>query len=135
MENLEASESKEINIEEIMQEIRQEILRKKRIGKRDVPVGGKRLSSNFYEQLYLAELMQAEMGVKLLVTKSKIPVIGGLIDRFRTKIHELVLFYVNQAVAQQADINDHLIEAIALLSTELEGGSDEIRDNYGERGQ
>ena len=120
MNEIEKSRVGEINIEEIMQDIRRQILEKKRIGKSPLPVGGGRLSPEFYEQLYQAALLQGEIGVKMIVSHSKVPLVGSLIDKLRAKVHELVIYYVNQAVAQQAEINDHILQAITLLSQELE---------------
>jgi len=110
----------EVNIEEIMQDIRRQILSKKRIGKADLPLAGKRFSAAFYEQLYQAGLMQGESGVTLHVTKSPVPLLGSLIDMVRSKFHQLILFYINQVVLQQAAVNDHLLQAISLMSQELE---------------
>ena len=110
----------EVNIEEIMQDIRRQILSKKRIGKADLPLAGKRFSAAFYEQLYQAGLMQSESGVMLRVTKSPVPLLGPLIDMLRGKFHQLVLFYIDQVVLQQAAVNDHLLQAITLMSQELE---------------
>ena len=110
----------EVNIEAIMQEIRQQILSKKRIGKADLPLGGERFSAAFYEQLYQAALLQSEFGVTMHVTKSSVPLFGSLIDRLRGKFHQLVLFYIDQLVLQQTAVNDHLLQAITLLSQELE---------------
>jgi hypothetical protein len=110
----------EVNIEEIMQDIRRQILSKKRIGKAGLPVAGKRFSAEFYEQLYQAGLMQSESGVTVHVTKSPLPLLGSLIDMVRGKFHQLVLFYIDQVVLQQALVNDHLLQAITLMSQELE---------------
>ena len=110
----------EVNIETIMQDIRRQILSKKRIGKANLPVSGTRFSAAFYEQLYQAGLMQSESGVTLHVTKSPLPIFGPMIDTFRSKFHQLVLFYIDQIVMQQAAINDHLLQAITLMSQELE---------------
>ena len=120
-------ETEEINIEEIMQEIRQQILETKRIGKSPLPVKGERFSPQFYEQLYQATLLQGEVGVKIHVTHSNVPLIGPLIDKLREKFHELVTFYVNKAVSQQAAINDHILQLITILSQELE--EDETKSN------
>ncbi len=110
----------EVNIEAIMQDIRRQILSKKRIGQADLPLGGKRFSPAFYEQLYQASLMQSETGVTMLVTKSTVPLLGSLIDMLRSKLHQLVLFYIDQVVSQQTAVNDHLLQAITLMSQELE---------------
>ncbi len=122
MNQTDDSENDVVNIEAIMQDIRRQILSKKRIGKSTLPVSGERFSPEFYEQLYQASLLQGELGVKLLVTRSEVPLFGPFIDKMRGMVHELVLFYVNQAVAQQAEINDYLLRAITLLSQELEEG-------------
>lgn len=114
------NESNEIDIEEIMQEIREQILQKKRVGKPPLPVRGGRFSPQFYEQLYQATLLQGEVGIKIQVAPSGVPLIGPIIDKMREKIHELVLFYVNQSVSQQAAINEHILRLFTILSQELE---------------
>lgn len=110
----------EVDIEAIMQEIRRQILSKKRTGQRELPLGGERFSPAFYEQLYQAALLGSEFGVSLHVTKSTVPLAGPLIDSLRAKVHQLVLFYIDQLVSQQSAINDHLLQAITLLGQELE---------------
>jgi len=110
----------EVNIEEIMQDIRRQILSKKRIGKADIPLAGKRFSQEFYEELYLAGLMQSESGVMVHITKSPVPILGSLIDMVRGKFHQLVIFYIEKVVLNQTAVNDHLLAAISLLSQELE---------------
>ena len=119
MEQEERSSGK-VDIEAIMQDIRQQILSKKRIGKAAVPLGGKRFSPAFYEQIYQASLLESEFGVTMHVTKSSVPLVGSLIDKLRAQFHQLVLFYIDQLVSQQTAINDHLLQAISLLSQELE---------------
>jgi hypothetical protein len=114
----------DVNIEEIMQDIHRQILSKKGAGKASLPVSGRRFSSAFYEELYRADLLQGDGGLKLEVTRSSIPVVGPMIEKLRGKFHQLVLFYVNQAVIPQNEFNDHLFQAITLLSQELE---DEVK--------
>ncbi len=120
----------EVDIEAIMQDIRRQILSKKGIGKADLPLGGKRFSAAFYEQLYQASLLQGESGVTMFVTKSSVPLLGSLVDSLRGKFHQLVLFYIDQVVSQQTAVNDHLLQAITLLSQELEEeAQEESSDN------
>lgn len=112
-----------VNIEEIMQEIRQQILAKQSAlteGNTPVPTGGERFSPEFYERLYHAALSYDQIQVKIHVTPSSIPIIGPLVQRVRHKIHELVLFYVNKSALQQTIVNEHLLQAVNLLSQELE---------------
>jgi len=120
MNEIKETGNDDVNIEEIMQEIRMQILSKRQLGSSAIPVRGERFSPEFYEQLYQAQLLQGELGVKLFVSRSQVPLLGSFIDAMRAKLHELVLYYVNQAVAQQAEINNHLLQAVSLLSQELE---------------
>ncbi len=114
----------EVNIEEIMQEIRQQILAEKEAlrptREAPIPVSGERLPPAFYEHLYQAGLAYDEIDVKLYVTKSNIPLIGPLLDKLRYKAHELVLFYVNQMATEQMSFNEHILRAVGLLAQDLE---------------
>lgn len=124
----ETTQPAEINIEEIMQQIRREILEKQTIvgkgGQPLVPTGGKRFSPAFYEHLYHAALAHDQIQVKMHVTKVPIPLIGPVIEWLRGKLHELVLFYVNQVAAQQIEVNTHLMHALSILSQDLENEAD-----------
>lgn len=119
----ETEEMKEINVEEIMQDIRQQILAKKDLVHQSnrpvIVLSGKRLSPEFYEQLYQANLIY-DQSVKLQVTPVNVPLIGGLLQRVRQMLHELVIFYVNKQAAEQIQFNTHLLRAVSLLAQELE---------------
>lgn len=43
--------------------------------------------------------------IQMDVRQSNVPLLGGLMNQTRKALHELVLFYVNQAVMQQAEVN------------------------------
>ncbi len=113
-----------IDIEAIMQQIRQQILETKQAAGHEtapsIPVQGKRLPAEFYEHLYYAGMTYDQIGVKMNVTAVPIPIIGKVIEAVRTKIHELVLFYLNQTAAQQIKVNHHLLQALSILSEQLE---------------
>lgn len=119
----------DVNIEAIMQDIHQQILSTKGAGKEGLPVSGKRFSSAFYEELYRADLLQGDGGLKLDVYKSSVPIVGPFIDMLRGKFHQLVVFYVNRAVVPQQEFNDHLFRAVTLLSQELEDEARRSDDN------
>lgn len=114
----------EVNIEDIMRDIRAKILTKHlSIGNSSepiVPTSGERLPPEFYEHLYQAALAYGNVGVKMHVTKVNIPLIGGIIETMRGKLHELVLYYVNQVTTQQTEVNYHLLRALAIVSEEME---------------
>ncbi|MCP4423781.1 MAG: hypothetical protein GY803_04750 [Chloroflexi bacterium] len=119
----------EVNIEEIMRDIRADILAKRAAvgsgGEPLVPTSGKRLPPEFYEHMYQAALAYENVGVKMHVTKVNIPLLGGIIEWLRGKMHELTLYYVNQVASQQTEVNYHLLRALAIASQELETEHDE----------
>ncbi|MBK7177786.1 MAG: hypothetical protein IPH82_11475 [Chloroflexi bacterium] len=118
------AEELQVDIEAIMQEIRLKILTDQTVrlpdGEPLVAVGGKQLPPAFYEHLYHAGLAYNRVGVKMNVTKVNTPVIGPMAEWLRRKLHELVLYYVNQVAAQQVEVNYHLLRAVSILSQELE---------------
>lgn len=120
----EQTEPTSINIEDIMQEIRQQILAKKdTINQARVPmvsIAGKRLPSDYYEHIYQASLIHDDLAIKMHVTQTKVPVIGPFLEKLRVKLHELTLFYVNQLAAQQIQFNTHILQAVNLLAQTLE---------------
>jgi hypothetical protein len=116
--------SPNVDIEGIMREVRAEVLAKKsaRIKNSHLAsgVGGRRFSPAFYDHLYQAGLTFDVSTVELHVTKIPIPIIGSIVEKLRQKFHELVLFYVNKLAAEQAEVNEHLLSAVSILSQELE---------------
>lgn len=113
----------EINVEEIMQQIRAEILaqRAAQTGRPAViSTGGRRFSPEFYEHLYQAGLAYDQIKPRPFVRQPPIPLIGPLLAWARQKVHELVLFYVNQLAAEQIKVNTHLLHALNVLSQDLE---------------
>lgn len=113
----------EINIEEIMQQIRTQILAQRAAQTGTTPpisLQGKRLPPEFYEHLYQAGLVYDQIKPNLYVTKIPIPLIGPLLEQLRQKIHELVMFYVGHLAMQQIKMNTHLLQALSLLAEELE---------------
>ena len=114
----------DVNVEAIMREIREQILARKAVevgpDQPLVKIDGKRFPADFYEHLYQAEMLHDQLQVKRFVSETNIPIIGGLVQRLRAALHQLVLFYVNQLAAQQIAVNAHLLRAISLISEEME---------------
>lgn len=113
-----------INIEAIMQQIRREILAQQAAigtdGRPLVSIEGRRLPPEFYEHLVDAALVHDKIGVRLHVTPVNLPLIGPLLATLRTKLHELVIYYVNQVAERQLEFNRHLLQAVNLLAQQLE---------------
>jgi len=116
--------TEEVNIEEIMQQIRKQILaRKTAVSGNSTPViniEGKHLPPEFYEHLYQAGLTYDQVNVQMNLTPITTPIIGSFLQKLRQKLHELVLFYVNQVAANQIRVNTHQLRALSILGEYLE---------------
>ena len=111
----------EIDVENIIEEIRRQILAnntKEGGSLSKLKVDGDHFSAEFYENLYQASISYQH--INLQAAKSSVPLIGPLIDRLRTAVHQLILFYVNQFVAEQARVNRLNVQLISEISVEVE---------------
>ncbi|MFN2116983.1 MAG: hypothetical protein ACK2U0_04645 [Candidatus Promineifilaceae bacterium] len=114
-----------VNIETIMQEIRQQVLERKLPSQATLPIKGDRLPPEFYEHLYKAILAQNELEVKMQIVKSDLPIVGGLVDHVRTMFHQLVIYYVQQLTEQQKEVNRHLLGVLTAISQYFEEEGEE----------
>ena len=122
MENIESSETgDEVRVEEIMESIRRQLTERERT-EPAVPASDGPLPAAFYEHLDQARLAYDRIEPRVHLTSPDIPVIGRLVQPLREKLHELILFYVNQMAAKQIRVNAHLLQALTILSQELEKG-------------
>jgi hypothetical protein len=116
--------TKDINIETLMTQIREQIVSKgTTVAKTDQGqhgIGGTRFPPDFYEHLRQAQLAHNQIQVPAFLSENNTPIIGGLLQSIRLKIHELVLFYVNQVASNQVRVNAHLLQALIIMSQELE---------------
>lgn len=121
-----------VNIETIMQQIRQQIIARRAEvdpgGAGDLYVSGQRFSPEVYEHLYLARMALEEYQVPVMVSKSSVPLIGPLIELIRGKLHELVIFYVNQGAARQVAASNHLLKALSMMAQDLEETDESTSD-------
>lgn len=113
-----------INVEEIMHQIRTEILAQKQaqVGGQHpaVRLHGRRFAPEFYEYLYQATLSYDQLQVQMQVQKSAVPLFGPLLDKVKMALHQLVIFYVQQVAAQQMVFNKQILGALSSLSAELD---------------
>jgi hypothetical protein len=113
----------DVNVEAIMQQIRQQIIARRAEVDEDAAglvVTGKRFPPEVYEHMYHARMALEAYEVPVLVSKSAVPLVGPLIEWVRGKLHELVIFYVNQSAARQVAASNHLLKALSLMAQELE---------------
>lgn len=104
-----------VDIETIMRGVRQQILERELPGQVQLPQEAASQPPEYYEHLFRATLSQGRLDIQLDVTPSPTPLVGPLMDRLRAKFHELVVFYVNQFAAKQAELNSHVLQALSVL--------------------
>ncbi|MFO7662491.1 MAG: DUF4214 domain-containing protein [Chloroflexota bacterium] len=116
-----------VNIEAIMQDVREEILSRALPGQAQQMAANRTLSPDFYEHLYRAGLAQSELVVKPPIIKSNTQLVGPLLDRFRQQFHQLVSYYFDHIALQQREINHHILQALRSLE-QADGGENETNN-------
>lgn len=113
---LNLDDSGEVNVEQIMQQIRT-YLAQKRGEEPDAALESLQAVSPAL-QTALSEARKAAKDTVVAATphKSSLPVIGPIVDRLRIAAHQLVVFYVNMSAARQAGFNLHALESLTVLS-------------------
>ena len=122
---LQIDKDAEIDVEEIMHQIRAHVAQRRLIGEQE---GDQLMALRFrgcftqalYDELFEAIRENDRTYVTPRVTQSSLPVLGRIIDALRRKVHELVVFYVNRGVSRQAAFNNHIVRAFSTLVAELE---------------
>jgi len=82
-------------------------------------------SRGLYEAVGQAGFGADKVNTELELTETRLPLVGGLVHRFRAAIHELVLFYLDQFEARQVRFNEQTARALAIMVQDLEA---EVRD-------
>jgi hypothetical protein len=113
-----------VNIEAIMQDVREEILSRTLPGQARQMATTRTLAPDFYEHLYRAGLAQSELVVKPPIITSTTPLVGALLDRFRRQFHQLVSYYFDHIALQQREINHHILQALRTLDQADDGGNE-----------
>ncbi len=103
-----------VDIENVMQEVRREILGRRLPGQAALPDAAA-LPREYYEHLFRAGLAQSRQDVSVTVAPSRTPLVGPLIDRLRLKFHELIVYYMNLFVENQSKVNAHMLSALGML--------------------
>ena len=130
-------EGADIDAEEIMQEIRARIRARRAEAKARgldfeayadglYPLPAHAVfSRDLYEAARHVSLGYDKVSVEMALTETQVPLIGGLVHRFRSALHGLVLFYVNRLAARQTYFNEQTARALTALIRDLEA---EVRD-------
>jgi len=80
---------------------------------------------DLYEAVRQVGFGYDKVSVEMELTGTRLPVVGGLVQRLRAAVHELVLFYFNRLEARQMRFNKQMARAVAILVRDLEA---EVRD-------
>ncbi len=128
----------EINVAEIMEEIRRNI-RQRQSEARDRKVAfafptfdatvtpdaepTQEMERVLHHHLSQANLHYDKIGVALQFMPRPVPLIGRLWTAFRREAHNLVIFYVNTLAARQITFNDHVLRALNALAQMVMGKS------------
>jgi hypothetical protein len=126
----------EINVTEIMEEIRRNIRRRRSEAQRkavafptfDATVTPdaeltEEMERVLHHHLSQANLYYDKIGVALQFMPRPVPLIGRLWTAFRREAHNLVIFYVNTLAARQITFNDHVLRALNALAQMVIGKS------------
>jgi len=84
-------------------------------------------SRDLYEAVRYVGLGWDKVGVEMTLTESRLPLVGGLVQRLRAALHELVLFYVNRLAARQIRLNEQTARALTILVRDLEAEIVDLR--------
>jgi hypothetical protein len=83
------------------------------------------LSRDLHEAVRCAGLGYDKVNVEMMLTETRLPLVGGMAHRVRAALHELVLFYVNRLAFRQIHFNEQTARALVALVRDLEA---EVRD-------
>ncbi|MCX6017988.1 MAG: hypothetical protein NTZ50_05685 [Chloroflexi bacterium] len=79
-----------------------------------------RFPPSLHESMFQAEMLRDKTQVSLFVTARPMPIIGGLIQRLRTGLHQIAVFYVNIAAQRQIAFNVEVARSLTQLVSTLE---------------
>ena len=109
-----------INIEDIMRQIRSQILMEKMaglsLGFMAESADDIQISVELYDIFYQAMLVNEEMSLQVQVVPVKAFLIGPLLTWLKQKLHQFIVYYLNQMASRQIEANGRLLHTIALLS-------------------
>jgi hypothetical protein len=134
----------EIDVDEIMQEIRERIQRRRQelgyprqtfptFGAAAYPgePEGQDYDEDLYYHLRKANESYMQLAVDPVLSPSpatRIPILGRLWKQIRQEAHNLVLFYLGKLASRQVSVNRHLVSTLNRMAVELREQQDQIQD-------
>ena len=115
----------EVNVQDIMHQIKDHLIRQRLAGTEfEGPFSGGRLFDlTVYDELAAVTRHSEQAYFAPIIRKSRLPVVGWFLNAFRRKMHELIVFYINQSVLGQAAFNLHVGQFLSMLVKELDSKS------------
>jgi hypothetical protein len=126
----------EINVAEIIEEIRRNIRRRRSeaqgedvtfptfdAGLSPAIEPTEEMEKVLHHHLNQASLHYNQIGVASQLMPRPVPLVGRLWTAFRREAHNLVIFYVNILAARQITFNDHVLQALNALAQMVTGRS------------
>lgn len=120
----------EIDAEAIMRQIRENIRRRRETAQAQgldfdaLAQGawgeGEGRFAAVYQQLRRLNALYDRITVKQYISPRRVPLIGGLIQRVRAALHDLVIYYVNTSGSKQILFNETSVHLLDTLLAELE---------------
>lgn len=122
-----------VDIEDVMQAIRLQVIAERGTttanGEPIITLQGKHLPPDFYHHLYQAAMEYGQLEMPMLMRDrhipailrgKRIPMVNTLVGKVLFKLHQLVLFYVNQMAKKQSEVNYELLRAVNILGQRVE---------------
>ncbi|MBC7227605.1 MAG: hypothetical protein H5T61_10280 [Thermoflexales bacterium] len=91
---------------------------------------GEEYDPDLYYYLRQANEHYYQLNVEMILVsspRSRIPVIGPLLDRIRREAHNLVLFYVNKLTQRQVTVNRYLVSTLNRMAVQIQEQQRQIR--------
>lgn len=79
-----------------------------------------RFDDRLYQDLDRLHTLYDKIGVGLLLDASPLPLIAPLVQRVRSMLHRLVIYYVNRLAETQIDFNEHVTRILTAVVGELD---------------
>ncbi len=79
-----------------------------------------RFNRSLYYDLRWISMGYYKIGVGLSLTESRIPLIAPLVQRVRSALHHLVIFYTNMLAGRQIRVNEYMARALTGLVEVIE---------------
>jgi hypothetical protein len=78
------------------------------------------VSRDVYYALRRVQMACDKVNVEMMLTETRLPVVGGVVHRIRRVLHQLVLFYVQRLAARQTSFNQQTSLALTAIVREME---------------